>query len=287
MARVNVSAWRWTFQEAGIWLDHTYVAQGPGAGTNPPPDYFGCWAQGFNETQYPTAPVVTGNINYNCANCYRDTVFSYHDTAGIGVYGVNGVCHQSANCFLYSAGPFSITLNFSVLGYWASLLAYGVYGTNYLLWLAGVYEPCSWFNPAITAEITEAPAAEPAVAGALRDLYTSFLTQPPSDPHDALIKEAETVVQHQAPGFDPSVYRDLHKGFLSEKDAAIATGATGQALADKLNDLSRQLQLAVHDRVGPEHYKKLNGVDTGQTVYLCDPRLAAAVGVPVPPFKRG
>jgi hypothetical protein len=291
MARASVSAWRWTFQpwSGGPWLDHTYVGQGPGAGNNPPADYFGCWAQGFYETQYPSAPVVSGNINYNCANCYRDTILSYHDTAGIGIYGVNGVCHQSANCFLFSAGPWAVTLNFSVLGYWASLLAYGTYGTNFPWWLAAVYEWCSWWNPAIAPEMPQAAAAaEPPVVGELRDLYASFLAQPkPPDSHDVIIKEAETVVRHHIPGFDPSVYRDLHKGFLSEKDAAIATGATGKALADKLNDLSKQLQLAVADRVGPEHYKKLNGVDAGQTAYLCDPRLEAAVGVPVPPFKHG
>jgi hypothetical protein len=33
-------------------------------------------------------------------------------------------------------------------------------------------------------------------------------------------------------------------------------------------------------------YKRLNGVDAGQTVYLCDPRLAEVTGVPVPPFKH-
>jgi hypothetical protein len=290
MTIVSVSAWRRTFEWNGIWLDHTYVGHGPGAGTTPPPDYFACWGQSFNETQYPTAPVVSGNINYNCANCYRDPVPGYPDTAAIGIYGVNGVCHQSANCFLFSAGPWVVTLNTTVLGYWASVTAYGVYGTNFWIsWLPFTYDVCSWFNPAIAAEIPEAAAAaEPSITDKLRDLYTSFQAQSgPPDPHDVIIKEAETVAQHFVPGLDPTVYHDLHAGFLNEKDAAIATGATGQALADKLNDLSKQLQLAVADRVGPDFYKKLNGVDAGQTVYLCDPRLADIAGVPVPPFKHG
>lgn len=297
---VNVSAWRWTFlagtyelngMPSQIWLDHTYVGYGPASPNNPgnpPPYYFACWGLNFNETQYPQAPVVSGDINYNCANCYRDKVLGYPDTAAIGMYGVNGVCHQSANCFLYSAGPWTVTLNLTVLGYWASLLAYGPYGTNYLPWLAGVYGVCSWFNPAIAAEMPEAAAAEPSIADKLRGLYASFLAQPqPPDPHDVIIKEAETVVGHFVPGFDPSVYRDLHAEFLNHKDAAIATAATGQALADKLNDHSIQLQLAVAKRVGPDIYKKLNGVDAGHVVYLCDPRLANVTGVRVPPFKRG
>jgi hypothetical protein len=212
-------------------------------------------------------------------------VLGYPDTAAIGIYGVNGVCHQSANCFLYSAG---VSLNFTVLGYWASLLAYGPYGTNYLWWLAAVYDVCSWFNPAIAAEMPEAAAVEPSAVDKLRDLYASFLAQAqPPNPHDVIIGEAATVVQHHVPGFNPSVYRDLHAEFLNQKDAAIATGDTGQALATKLNDLSGQLQAAVEKRVGPDIYKKLNGVDAGQTACLCDPRLADAVGVHVPPFKHG
>jgi hypothetical protein len=285
MTSVSVSAWRWTFQELGMWLDHTYVGHGPGSGTTPPSDYFACWGQHFYETQYPTAPVVSGNIIYNRANCYRDSVLGYPDTAGIGIYGLNGVCHQSANCFLYSAG---VQLNFTVLGYWASLLAYGPYGTNYLWWLAAVYDVCSWFNPFIAAEVPEAAAVEPSVVDKLRDLYASFQAQPqPPNQHDVIIQEAATVVQHHVPGFDPAVYHDLHAEFLNQKDAAIATGATGQALANQLNDHSKQLQVAIAQRVGPDIYKKLNGVDAGQTVYLCDPRLADATGVPVPPFKHG
>jgi hypothetical protein len=282
-----VSAWRWTFYELGIPLDHTYVGQGPGSGNNnPPADYFGCWAEGFYETQYPTAPVVTGEINYNCANCYRDTIGPYHDTAGIGIYGINGVCHQSANCFLFSAG---VTLNFSVIGYWASLLAYGPWGTGFIsnppYWLATVFGICSLFNPAAVAKTAQPAAAEPTLFDQLRDYYTSLPQNP--DPHDVIINEAAISVRSYVPGFNPEIYQDLHADFLSQKDAAIATGITGQGLADQLNDLSKQLQLAVADRVGPEVYKTLNGVDAGHTAYLCDPRIAAAVGVPVPLFKRG
>lgn len=283
MARVNVSAWRQSFQLNGVWLDHTYVGQGPGVGTTPPRYYFACWAPNFIATQYPSAPVVSGSINYNCANCYRAKVFTFPDTAAIGVYGINGVCHQSTNCFLYSAGPGRVTLNFRVLGYWASLTAYGMYGTNYPLWLSAAYNVCSFFNPGIAAEIPAVP--EPTLAVKLRDLYATFQAEQPVL-NDMIIRESATVVQDAVPGFDPSVYRDLHVEFLEKKDAIIATGDTGQALADELNNASKQFQLAVAGRVGPDMYKRLNGVDAGHAVYLCDPRLASITGVPVPPFKH-
>jgi len=284
---VTVSAWRQEFQVwPGFSLDHTYVGQGPGAGANPPANYYACWCQNFVETQHPTAPVVSGDIHYLRANCYRDSALGFPDTAGIGVYGVNGVCHQSANCFLYSAG---VLLNLSVIGYWASVIAYGLWGTGYPLWLVAVYGVCDWLNPAIAAETPEPAAAGPSADFAqILDLYASFHAQPqPPSTNEMIMSTAATVVQQQVPGFDPSVYQDLHAEFLSQKDAAIATGATGKALADQLNNLSTQFQLAVGDRVGPEVYKQLNGVDAGQTAALCDPRMADAVGVAVPQFKAG
>jgi hypothetical protein len=261
---------------------HTFVGDSDPSG-NPPSVYFACWGSPY--VQSPDAAVVSGNINYNLANCYRDPLFGFPDTAGIGIYGVNGVCHQSANCFLYSA---NVQLNFSVLGYWASLLAYGPYGTNFLLWLAGVYGVCSSFNPSLAPEMPTDAAAEASAADKIRNLYASYMTQANQpNPHDRLIDEAATVTQYHVPEADPSIYRDLHAEFLNEKDAVIATGITGLALADQLNSLSTQLQGAIAQRVGAELYKKLNGVDAGQTLNIIDPRLAAIAGRPVPSFQHG
>jgi hypothetical protein len=215
-------------------------------------------------------------VNYNRANCYRDPAFGAPDTAGIGIYAINGVCHQSANCFLISA---NVTLNFAVAGYWASLLAYGTYGTNFSSWYSGIYTPCSWRNPLIATEMEASAAAEPSLTDQIRSLYASFLTQrEPADPHERLISEAAIVVKHHVPEADPSKYRDLHAEFLKEKDAVIATGITGQSLADKLNSLSTQLQGALEQRVGADLYKKLNGVDAGKRVNIIDHRLAALAG---------
>jgi hypothetical protein len=280
MTIANVGAYR--VEIMGGTLDHVFVAQGTQG--SPPPDYFACW--GTNYVPSPHPPVVTGNINYNLANCYRGAPVPIPgmglcpDTARIGVYGINGVCHQSANCFLFSARA---GLNFSVLGYWLSLLAYGPYGTLFNWWLPFVYGTCAFFNPALAAEVPQAAAAEPSVVDKLGDLYASFQALPQRpDPHDVTIQEAETVVKHFEPGIDPAVYRNQHAAFLSEKDAVIATGITGHALADKINDLSKQLQAELSHRLDPAHYKRLSGADPAQRLNLIDPRLAAAAGVPVP-----
>ncbi len=249
--------------------------------------FFQCWGTPPNYSNTGNLLVCSGNGSYMRANCYRDPVFGYPDTAGIGIYGINGVCHQTANDFLYSAG---VTLNpLLVPSYWFTLLAYGAYGTNFGWWLAAVYGVCWWLNPALAPVMPAEAAAEPSVVDKIRGQYASYLTQETTpDPHEVLINEAATVIQHYAPDADPSKYRDLHAEFLNEKDALIATGITGQALADKLNSLSGQFQGALAQRVGAELYKKLSGgVDAGQTVPIIEPGLAAAAGHPVPPFRHG
>lgn len=279
MAIVNVQAYQVPL--FGDCASHTFVGNGEPS-YEPPSVYFACWALSY--TPGLTLPVVTGNINYDLANCYRYPLFGCPDTAFIGVFGTNGVCHQSANCFLYSA---NVTLNFTVLGYWASVLAYGVYGTQYWYrWLPYVYDPCAK-SAAIAPEMLEGAAAEPSVVDKIRGLYASYSAQTNTpDPHEVLINEAATVTKHFVPEADPSKYRDLHAEFLNEKDTVVATGITGRALADKLNSLSRQLQGAIAQRVGATLYKKLNGVDAGQTLDVIDPRLAAVAGRPVPPHTQ-
>ena len=243
---------------------HTFVGNGNPPGSNPPSVYFACWGTSYVQSPWWLPPVCTGNINYDLANCYRDSWPGSPDTAGIGIYGVNGVCHQAANCFLYSA---NVTLNLTVLGYFTSLMLYGVYGNLYWWqWLPNVYDVCAKKAGLAAPEMLEGAAAEPSLVDKIRGLYASYLaqaTQP--DPHEMLINEAAAVTQHFVPEADPSKYRDLHAEFLNEKDAVIATGITGKALADKLNSLSRQLQGAIAQRVGAELYKKLNA-RTGQQV---------------------
>lgn len=257
------------------FADHTFVAQG-----DTQIDYFACWGQKFYASPKPS--IVTGNINYSRANCYRDPLFGCPDTAGIGIYGVNGVCHQSANCFLFSA---NVTLNFSVAGYWASVLAYGPYGTLFIPWLLGTYAVCSWLNPFSGTEAQTGAGSAPTVGDKIRALYASYLTQPnpPPHPHDRIITEAAIVTKHHVPEADPTKYQDLHAEFLKEKDTVVTTGITGQPLADQLNNLSKQLQGAIAQRVGAPLYQKLNGVDASQTLGIIDPSLAAIVGRPVPP----
>ena len=109
--------------------DHTYVMF-PEIG---PDGIFDCWYRD---------PTKFGNMlkfyrgRYRIANCYRGNIRKMGNygkaTAKIGAYGVAGVCHQSANCFLFTAaGKQGGLLDHRVKGYAASKAAYGARGTNY------------------------------------------------------------------------------------------------------------------------------------------------------------
>lgn len=94
-------------------VDHTYVLS----------DGFtwGCWGRSSGGHA-----VCNGNGSATSSNCLSQT--SSH--AGI-VYGVTGVCHQTANRILYPAR----VLVSGARGYGASSFMYGTYGLNAIEWI--------------------------------------------------------------------------------------------------------------------------------------------------------
>jgi hypothetical protein len=280
----------WVFK-INDWADHTFVLS-PDNGQS-----FGCWAGSSGPEM---RQITAGNGNYFLADCYRCPVGPFPDTACIGVYAVHGVCHQSANCFLFSAG---VTLDFSVRGYWFSVLAYGVWGRLFPAWL-GIYAACWWLHPfteeGMVAEMFAAEQADDGLREKLRRVHAAAADQgvlyapepayamagaDPQQPlsNKVIMDEAATVTQHFAPDVDPASFRDLHANFLEKKDAIIASGLTGAELADALNELSVETQQELMKRLGPEAYQKLMGVEAGETLRLIEPDAAEAAGKPVPP----
>lgn len=247
--------------------DHTYV--GNGNGPAKPSEYYACWGQNYTPGN---TLICTGNGNTFVANCYRDPFLGFPDTAGIGIYAVDGVCHQSANCFLLSA---NVTLTLAVRGYWLTVLAYGPYGNLFAGWLLSTYSWCYFWNASKVVEEAEAPM-EPTVGDKVRSLYSEYMMrkQPPT-PHEAIISQAAIVGQHHVPGLDPASYADLHAQYLKDKDAVVAKGRTGQALANELNNLSKELQKALAQRLGASKYSELTGLKAGETVDIIEHAEAA------------
>jgi hypothetical protein len=88
--------------------DHTYVRTADGRGV------WGCWGRSDGGKE-----ICRGSGSSKQADCYSQP----WGTSGI-IYGVTGVCHQTANRILYPARKIVSGAN----GYWLSSLVYGTYG---------------------------------------------------------------------------------------------------------------------------------------------------------------
>jgi hypothetical protein len=263
--------------------DHTYVAV-PNQN-----QFFECWGQHY--TPPDQVLICSGNGNYNTANCYRCPVdlfgTIYPDTACVGAYGVNGVCHQSANCFLIETGQ---TLTFAVRGYWFSLMMYGTYGTIFFpWWYLAVFTPCRLrFGVAAPAAEEAAMAANPSLPDQIRKLHEDAQHEPvPPSRNEMLIREAALVTSHYAPDVDPARHRDLHAAMLADKDAALASGAHGAELAARLNEVAAMHQARFAERLGASAYQQLMGAPPGERVNIIEPAAEAATGVAPPRHTPG
>lgn len=107
---------------AALPADHTYVTSSAG-------HVWACFGRSVGGT-----PICGGTGNVDLADCLSNP----QSRAGI-VYGVTGVCHQTANRILYPAGQ---TVS-SARGYRWSVFTYGIYGKD----LAARNNYCPIYHP--------------------------------------------------------------------------------------------------------------------------------------------
>jgi hypothetical protein len=279
-----LEGWAQQAIEGVTWADHTYV-KCPDNG-----QFFDCWAN--NHTGPDQRRIVSGNGSYGTANCYRCSIGPIPDTACIGIYAVDGLCHQSTNCFLFSAG---VALNLRVRGYWLSLLFYGPYGREFWRWLA-LYGWCYWFHPRSAGE--EGGAAEPpaeadekaadSVPAKMRKLHAAHMASSrPPHPHERIIDEVAALTTHHLPDFKADKIKPMHADFLKRKDAVVASGLKGKRLVDEINELGFRAQEELAKRVGKDEYKQLMSLEPGETVNLVELSAADLAGRPVPVRDAG
>ncbi|MGB9928515.1 MAG: hypothetical protein ACPK85_08935 [Methanosarcina sp.] len=100
-----------------LGTDHTYVT------SDKPSHAWPCWGRESGGKE-----ICRGYGKFQVANCISQALpLMKPGTAGI-IYGVTGVCHQTANRILYPAG---VTVS-KAGGYWLSTVVYGIYGTTSL-----------------------------------------------------------------------------------------------------------------------------------------------------------
>ena len=49
--------------------------------------------------------------------------------------------------------------------------------------------------------------------------------------------------------------------------------------SEKFNDMAKEFQASLAERIGAEAYEKLTGLKSGQTVNLIDPSIMAGIGI--------
>ncbi len=106
----TLEGWCQDIDELAELADHTYVYC-PERNV-----YWGCWG---GHSAPEARLVCRGQGNFAEANCISQP----HSQAGV-LYGINGVCHQTANRILYPAG----LIVSKAKCYWLSALLYGTYG---------------------------------------------------------------------------------------------------------------------------------------------------------------
>jgi hypothetical protein len=234
--------------------------------------YFVCWGTHNGPDK---REICKSKATYAVPDCYRGApILGHKDTAEIGLYVVNGVCHQSANCFLYSASP-RVTLNLHVRGYWLTVIFYGTYGTLFLEWIQYAFAPC--------AKKKAAPKMD-ALSSKLHALYAhaaETLAQGGTvDMNDLIVRDAAITAEHWVPGIPIADFAELHRGLLTEKDRIIDSGAVGEPLAAKLNMLGRRAQETLAAQFDSDQYERLIGVPPSEALDIIDPAIAHAAGRP-------
>jgi len=265
------------------YADHTFVYC---------PDnesYFGCWAGGSIGAA-DAVKICTGTYEnaYAVANCYRDSLPKLPDTAGVGVYGINGVCHQSANCFLYAAGTQLALKDGRPGGLLESTAAYGLYGSTAPFagppgWAAHWAEwyPVNYWWCSGKKDNVRATSKDP-IFRETHQLYERLRTQPQAPKGaDVKVSDLTILIKHAVPGLDLGAVADLqfsylqeHEGFLRAELSDIPeVKVIDEKSAERVNRLSAQFQKALAQRVGPDNYLKLTGRGPSETIELIDSRI--------------
>lgn len=96
-----------------------------------------------------------------------------------------------------------------------------------------------------------------------------------SHPHDFAVRELAILTENADAKVDASAFEDLHREFLVQRDALIASGVRGEELADRMNGLVKKYQRAISERIGPEAFSRITGQEPGEFLDVVDPEIAA------------
>lgn len=258
--------------------DHTWV-KCPSIKKN-----FKCWGGTSGDGN---RKIVGGRKgNYDISNCYRTNHRDHKDTAGL-TYAYNGVCHQTANLYMFPAGQ---VITPKVRGHVATLAVYGVYGTAlptsiaaqvaFLAWWRSKYYRKCKKKYRLLGEISDIEPEEPSqVFQDIQELYQSRAPGPLAagrDRHN--LQQQEFAIMNEAleTNVDYGRIEDLHLELLQARDEIFVQRPRGVALAEAINSAGCEFQKALAGRLDLGRYENMMGTPPGEMVAIVDPRIAEA-----------
>lgn len=241
------------------FLDHTWVE------TENPRDVFHCIGT-LSGKPDGGEPALHGEYKAN-EQAYRIAVHcrGEYDSCFIHPYGIDGVCHQMANRFLYPIGrTYYPNEQWRPHGYIASSIAYGTWGHSFRRWLHGIYaEAAEKYGGApgpMMKPGTPEYALEKLCLGAGAGMTDT----------DMLAAETEITLSRFIGGISGNPIALDQRDFIKELYAFAGrrgilepdrnfTRREIEDTFDTVNALGKELQGSLRNEIGVEAYKRLNG----------------------------
>lgn len=257
----------------GVHLaEHTYV-RAPDNG----PAYFDCWG-GHRDPDHPSRKLTYGNGSYAVANCYRGPTLDGHKDTAYLVYGVTGVCHQTANRFLYSASgwlPENWVWVWKAKAYALSHTAYGDYGSDWLSFRDIRYGSCRAKHGGGLSK-DESAGQQPGKESGLTAFYQGIEKADVSPLELVTGSFAALVREHLGAKFETRKLSELQRDLLQRKDQVAESDLKGEAFAHELNALFLEFQDRAATHLDPADYEALFGYPPGKRVLIVNPEVTAA-----------
>ncbi|MFO1431151.1 MAG: hypothetical protein U1F76_13595 [Candidatus Competibacteraceae bacterium] len=258
--------------------DHTYVRSDDGY-------VWGCW-DGSDGGQ----PICLGEGSSAQADCISQP----NSHAGL-IYGVTGVCHQTANRILY---PARVTVS-QAEGYGASCIAYGTFGKDAYVFFAGRLPQCQVMRSDRAVQPSESVSdlekkvikqdeKEAAYVRKVLALYEPGVlgkaTLTEAIPH-LLNRELELTAEYKfdgnLPGNKVNSMQSAQRDFLKEKEqinqALYAHQVSHEQFVEKVNGLVREFLRQCEQILTKEEFKVMFNMEVGTRFNLVDPEIAAEV----------
>jgi hypothetical protein len=275
----------WAIKISWLGADHTYVTSSDGG-------VWGCWGRSSGGRT-----ICSGTGSSRRANCLSQS--SSH--AGI-IYGVTGVCHQTANRVLY---PARVVVS-SASGYWASVTMYGTYGTqtvpSLIEWEARKAR-CNQVSgdlglralavaPEARAKAIKEPAPEPVMRAYLDKVDAIYVKHagemrmsalPGAKKIDFLARELELMADYRVGAAMDSkkitALQKLQGSILHEKEgldeALIGKDISAGEYAQKVNGLMAKFMKESGAQLGTETHTKMFGMPPDAVFQIVDAKILA------------